>query len=185
MSLKKKTRFEVFKRDGFACIYCGKRAPEVVLEVDHIEPKSNGGSDNFANLITACFDCNRGKGSVPINALHLTSACKIDSRINIIDEIFSQAHPGVKLGNAFKEYTLRIFLGKLPFNLVQNAMFKAACKFETFNMLDAICHPEEYTKGFSEKVALRSEDTVKYFCGICWTAIEQPLNCNGLVAQNV
>ena len=37
-SLSKKIRFEVFKRDKFTCQYCGKTAPNVVLEVDHIEP---------------------------------------------------------------------------------------------------------------------------------------------------
>lgn len=60
-SLSKKLRFEVFKRDSFTCQYCGKSAPEVVLEVDHIEPVAKGGKNTITNLITACFDCNRGK----------------------------------------------------------------------------------------------------------------------------
>ena len=33
----------------------------VVLEVDHIMPRSKNGSDDMENLITSCFDCNRGK----------------------------------------------------------------------------------------------------------------------------
>lgn len=61
MSLSKKLRFEVFKRDSFTCQYCGEMAPGVVLEVDHIHPKSKGGEDDILNLITSCFDCNRGK----------------------------------------------------------------------------------------------------------------------------
>lgn len=60
-SLSKKTRFEIFKRDGFKCIYCGSHPPEVILEVDHIDPVSKGGDDSPTNLITSCFDCNRGK----------------------------------------------------------------------------------------------------------------------------
>ena len=32
----KKMRFEVFKRDKFTCQYCGRKAPDVILEVDHI-----------------------------------------------------------------------------------------------------------------------------------------------------
>ena len=59
--ISKSTRFEVFKRDSFTCQYCGKSAPDVVLEVDHINPVSKGGDDDISNLITACFDCNRGK----------------------------------------------------------------------------------------------------------------------------
>ncbi|WP_349421236.1 HNH endonuclease [Staphylococcus felis] len=60
-SLSNKTRFEIFKRDNFTCQYCGKSAPEVVLNVDHIEPVSKGGTNDLFNLITSCFECNNGK----------------------------------------------------------------------------------------------------------------------------
>lgn len=63
MALSKKIRFEVFKRDNFTCQYCGKKAPEVVLHADHIEPKSKGGKDTLLNLVTACIDCNLGKAA--------------------------------------------------------------------------------------------------------------------------
>lgn len=59
--IPKKVRFEVFKRDSFTCQYCGKKAPDVVLELDHIEPVSKGGGNEIINLVTSCFDCNRGK----------------------------------------------------------------------------------------------------------------------------
>ena len=54
-------RFEVFKRDSFTCQYCGRKAPDIILEVDHIEPIAGGGSDDLFNLITSCEDCNAGK----------------------------------------------------------------------------------------------------------------------------
>ena len=60
-SLSKSIRFEVFKRDSFTCQYCGAKAPDVILEVDHIKPVAKGGTDDILNLITACRDCNRGK----------------------------------------------------------------------------------------------------------------------------
>lgn len=59
--LSKKTRFEVFKRDGFTCQYCGAKAPDAILHVDHIEPVSKGGDNSILNLITACDGCNSGK----------------------------------------------------------------------------------------------------------------------------
>ena len=62
-SLSKTIRFEVFKRDSFTCQYCGKSAPDVVLEVDHIKPVSGGGDNDIMNLVTSCWDCNRGKGA--------------------------------------------------------------------------------------------------------------------------
>lgn len=60
-SLSKKTRFEVFKRDSFTCQYCGRKAPDVILEVDHIHPVSKGGDNDILNLVTSCKDCNSGK----------------------------------------------------------------------------------------------------------------------------
>lgn len=66
-SLSVRTRFEVFKRDDFICQYCGRRSPDVVLEVDHIVPVCEGGSDDQINLVTACWDCNSGKAGVPLN----------------------------------------------------------------------------------------------------------------------
>ena len=59
--LSPKVRFEVLKRDHFTCQYCGRKSPEVELEVDHIEPYSKTKDNSMENLITACKDCNRGK----------------------------------------------------------------------------------------------------------------------------
>lgn len=58
-----KLRFEVFKRDSFRCQYCGRSAPQVILQVDHIDPVTEGGTNDIMNLITACRECNLGKGA--------------------------------------------------------------------------------------------------------------------------
>ncbi|MCI0709768.1 MAG: tetratricopeptide repeat protein [Chloroflexi bacterium] len=60
-NISKSLRFDVFQRDNHTCQYCGRTTPDVVLEVDHLIPVSKGGTDDFANLVTSCFDCNRGK----------------------------------------------------------------------------------------------------------------------------
>lgn len=65
--LGKKLRFEVFKRDSFTCQYCGAKAPDVILHVDHLSPVSSGGSNDILNLITACDACNLGKGARAIS----------------------------------------------------------------------------------------------------------------------
>jgi hypothetical protein len=56
-------RFGVFRRDSFTCQYCGRRAPKVILHVDHIVPVAAGGTNDLANLRTACQACNEGKGA--------------------------------------------------------------------------------------------------------------------------
>lgn len=68
-SLSKKTRFEVFKRDGFKCMYCGAHPPAVLLEADHIVAVAAGGTNGMDNLVTACEACNRGKGARDLNAV--------------------------------------------------------------------------------------------------------------------
>lgn len=65
--IPKKIRFEVLKRDKFTCQYCGKSAPDVVLEVDHIKPVSKGGDNDIMNLVTSCKDCNRGKSNIELS----------------------------------------------------------------------------------------------------------------------
>ncbi len=65
-ALSKRTRFEIFKRDGFQCIYCGVTPERAVLRVDHVKPVAEGGGDEPENLVTACHDCNAGKGPVPL-----------------------------------------------------------------------------------------------------------------------
>lgn len=59
--IRKSVRFEVFKRDSFTCQYCGQKAPDVVLEIDHITPVAEGGDNDILNLVTACRSCNAGK----------------------------------------------------------------------------------------------------------------------------
>jgi hypothetical protein len=59
--ISKTARFEVFKRDSFTCQYCGRKAADVLLVIDHIEPVAKGGTNDLLNLITACKDCNAGK----------------------------------------------------------------------------------------------------------------------------
>jgi hypothetical protein len=61
--LSKKLRFEVLKRDTFTCQYCGAKAPDVILNVDHMHPVAKDGSNDLINLITSCQDCNFGKGA--------------------------------------------------------------------------------------------------------------------------
>lgn len=63
MPISKKTRFEVFKRDGFACQYCGSKSPQVMLQVDHVLAIAQGGKDSTDNLVTSCWPCNIGKGA--------------------------------------------------------------------------------------------------------------------------
>lgn len=46
------------------CAYCGVQ--NVPLNIDHIHPRSRGGSDRISNLALACIPCNQAKGATPV-----------------------------------------------------------------------------------------------------------------------
>ncbi len=53
------TRFNLFLRDGFECVYCG--SPDD-LTFDHVIPRHMGGRTSWDNIVTACSPCNLRKG---------------------------------------------------------------------------------------------------------------------------
>jgi CRISPR/Cas system Type II protein with McrA/HNH and RuvC-like nuclease domain len=53
------SRKRLFKRDNFQCGYCGSQKN---LTIDHVIPKSRGGSNGWNNLVTCCSRCNSLKG---------------------------------------------------------------------------------------------------------------------------
>jgi hypothetical protein len=61
-----KNRFEFLKKYNFTCQYCGRKAPEVEFHIDHIFPKSKGGTSESKNLLLSCDECNWGKGNVTL-----------------------------------------------------------------------------------------------------------------------
>lgn len=52
------SRRGVIQRDGFLCRYCGEKGSAKTLSVDHVVPKSRGGSFTWENLVCACRSCN-------------------------------------------------------------------------------------------------------------------------------
>ena len=57
-------RWRILERDNFTCQCCGQSAPNVRLEVDHIIPVAEGGTDDETNLRTTCYACNRGRNAL-------------------------------------------------------------------------------------------------------------------------
>ena len=57
------TRVDVLRRDNYRCVFCGVSARKAELEIDHIVPFSNGGSNAMNNLQTLCKACNQGKSN--------------------------------------------------------------------------------------------------------------------------
>ena len=58
---RKITRKAVLARDSWTCQYCGQRKPG--LTVDHVIPRSRGGTSAWDNIVASCAACNRRKGN--------------------------------------------------------------------------------------------------------------------------
>ncbi|GIW40501.1 MAG: restriction endonuclease [Candidatus Binatia bacterium] len=56
------SRFNIFARDRNTCQYCGKRFPRSELNLDHVIPRSQGGTSRWENVVCSCHRCNRRKG---------------------------------------------------------------------------------------------------------------------------
>ena len=169
--VSKKIRFEVFKRDEFKCAYCGNSPPKVILEIDHIEPVAKGGTNDINNLITACFNCNRGKSKERLNKIppklfdnleilktqqeqikeyrrYINLIKKRELKdIKQITDTFEEYFPKSTVTNLFINASLKRFLRKLPLHKIIEAMHISCSKI------------------YNEDRAL------KYFCGICWHKI--------------
>ncbi len=56
------SRFNIYARDGSTCQYCGRRLPRSELNLDHVIPRSRGGSTTWENVVCSCVACNLRKG---------------------------------------------------------------------------------------------------------------------------
>ena len=55
------SRMRLVMSDGRKCAYCGLE--EIPLEIDHIIPKSRGGTNRLKNLALSCKECNLAKAN--------------------------------------------------------------------------------------------------------------------------
>ena len=64
IGIRASIRWQVFERDNFRCVACGASALDgAILHVDHILPRSKGGTDSMENYQTLCQTCNIGKSN--------------------------------------------------------------------------------------------------------------------------
>lgn len=54
----------LLQKFGHRCAYCGGESGDPVLEVEHVVPRSRGGTNRVSNLVIACRTCNRDKGNM-------------------------------------------------------------------------------------------------------------------------
>lgn len=60
------SRKNIFKRDKYTCQYCGAQPGPNELTIDHIVPRSKGGTSTWENCVLACIECNKKKADLPL-----------------------------------------------------------------------------------------------------------------------
>lgn len=56
------SRRNIYEHYGYRCCYCGGRFSAKELNLDHVVPRSKGGSTGWDNIVLSCVDCNTKKG---------------------------------------------------------------------------------------------------------------------------
>ena len=143
------------------------------MEVDHISPVSKGGDNDIDNLITSCFDCNRGKAANPLEVIPQTVSekaelmaekedqlkalrsirkrkkARLTRDINHLDDVFQEYYPEKQFGDPFRNSLRNQFLPNLDVDTLEENLARA-CSKHRYNPNTAI----------------------KYFCGINWNMIK-------------
>ncbi len=173
MAIGKKVRLEILKRDNFKCTYCGRKPPEVTLEVDHIIAVTQGGSDLPENLATACFDCNRGKGA---NGLGAALIGKRDLKAE--RKALKQAKEFLKLEAERQEILEKVFWYTRDYYLLNvseygPSNFEQSIKYFCRKLSrEQIVEAVDSTVSKKKRSNLDPIDCFRYFCGICHNKIK-------------
>jgi 5-methylcytosine-specific restriction endonuclease McrA len=57
------SRLNIYARDDNTCQYCGQKLPRSALNLDHVQPRSQGGRTTWENVVCCCVPCNLRKGA--------------------------------------------------------------------------------------------------------------------------
>jgi len=177
MAISKRLRFEILRRDNHACRYCGASAPEAQLTVDHVIPVVLGGTDEPANLVTACVPCNSGKTSaspdqplvedVSADALRWANAIAEAANTLLLDhgrrvelrERFLNAWTTWTYGPKHQEF-------ELPSTWMNSVDQILAAGLP----IEVLCECVDLTMGATH---VRRENLFRYMCGIAWRKVRE------------
>lgn len=174
-SIGPKKRFEVFKRDRFKCVYCGAATPSVVLEVDHVIPIAEGGSNDISNLVTACKPCNQGKGARPLASSVPGIADRIAEEKELAAQMRALKRSLVQKAERDKEVVRIVssaLLGPEDRRVYVDQAAKSILTFVGRLGLDRVVELAEMTFSRSWKFA-DLDSRFRYFCGSCWRVIKE------------
>jgi hypothetical protein len=172
MSISKRLRFEILRRDNHQCRYCGASAPDVKMTVDHVIPVALGGGDEPSNLVAACADCNAGKSSASADS-------------TLVADVAADAMRWAKAMQLSAEMRER----DRELRLETQSAFLAKWKTWTYGDGSKVPLPADWAASFDRFIAAgltladmlelipvamgarRCDDEWAYFCGCAWNRV--------------
>lgn len=176
MAASKRLRYEILRRDGFRCRYCGLTATEAELTVDHVVPVVLGGGDDAENLVCCCRPCNSGKSSIapesPLVASVADDALRWAKAMEYaaIDRRMAREE-AQKLHEKFlaKWNTWTYTRGIKKYNIDIPGGWQSSID----RFLEAGLELEELLSLIDVAMAARTTDEWRYFCGCAWRRIRE------------
>jgi hypothetical protein len=169
--LSKMVRFEVFKRDNFACQYCGAHPPAVLLHVDHIKAVAAGGDNDSDNLITSCQACNLGKGARDLKVVPQSMADKAketqerEAQLAGYQEIFSAKRERLER----EVWKVLEALAGCGVQTAPNSEFSSTKRFLEQLGFCAVLDAADIARA----APISDYKRFRYFCGVCWNMIRR------------
>lgn len=178
-AIAKGVRFEVFKRDGFCCVYCGAHPPAVILHIDHIHPVAEGGTNDLDNLITACAPCNLGKGARLLSSApkslsdRAAEVAEREEQIAGYREVMERARQRIESDIDQVASVFEAMWGTdkdgAGFTLSDSARMSVRRFLERLDLLEVY----EAAQIACTRGRARKGTEFRYFCGICWSKIRE------------
>jgi hypothetical protein len=173
--LGKKVRFEVFKRDGFTCVYCGSHPPNVILHCDHVVAVANGGGNDIDNLVTSCDACNFGKGARALTSIPKTLEQKAqvlrerEEQIIAFNQLLADKRDRIEQSAWIIAESLLAAWGEEPGHF-RSDWFSSIERFVDALDIDEMIDAVQVATG---KFRYNQNKCFRYFCGVCWRKIRR------------
>ena len=174
IGIRKLVRFEVLKRDGFKCTYCGEGPPDVVLVVDHVIPVAKGGGNEEDNLTTACKTCNQGKAARNLSSVPQPLADKAAQAAAREAEVLKRAETLQAIKDRVDDdawAVAEVFMVGVGLTNISSAYFGSIAGFIKRLPTPVVV---EAMEGAVRRFPNRTGTAFRYFCGTCWRIIRGP-----------
>jgi hypothetical protein len=176
MAISKRLRYEILRRDGNKCRYCGLTAADTALTIDHVVPSALGGGDEPSNLVAACGECNSGK-----------SASSTDAAL--VEDVSQDA---LRWAAAMEMATRRAY-ARRTFRLADRENFEGLWNNWTYEskgerqnvplpsewgvtidrFVEAGLNGGDFEDAIEIAMLSRATDTFRYMCGVLWKRVNQ------------